>query len=148
MGGWPGVASARVGNRQMDRERGWWGCLGERRLANQSVPHPGTGRGTSKTHLGMRQVTRCIHMPAPAAGLGHAARLCVRVLHFCDATGGVLSTQRDYRRSRLSISLRVAWLLRISPRMAEVTISLPGLRTPRQVMHECVASMMTATPLA
>ena len=32
------------------------------------------------------------------------------------------------------------------PLIAEVTQMLPGLRTPRIVMQECVASITTATP--
>src|SRR5205814_5417 len=43
-------------------------------------------------------------------------------------------------------SARVTEFLRKDPRVAEVTMRLPGLRTPRCVMQRCSASMTTATP--
>ena len=46
------------------------------------------------------------------------------------------------------ISERVDKLERNSPFMADVTQRDPGLRIPRIVMHVCVASTTTATPLA
>src|ERR1700679_259276 len=44
-------------------------------------------------------------------------------------------------------SRRVSGFLRNSPCIAEVTMLTPVLCTPRVVMHWCVASMTTATPL-
>src|SRR5574341_1468806 len=43
-------------------------------------------------------------------------------------------------------SMRVAALRRNCPRMAEVTITLPGFLMPRIVMHRWAASTTTATP--
>ena len=45
-------------------------------------------------------------------------------------------------------SLRVDWLVRKTPRMALVVMTLFGLRTPRMVMQVCVASRMMPTPWA
>ncbi len=50
------------------------------------------------------------------------------------------------RPSRFSASMRVA-VLRIMPRIAEVTILLPGFLIPRMVRHRCSASTTTSTPL-
>ena len=47
---------------------------------------------------------------------------------------------------KLMASLRAATLSRISPRTAEVTVSAPGLRTPRIDMQRCSASTTTSTP--
>ena len=43
-------------------------------------------------------------------------------------------------------SARVAAFLLNSPRTADVTVSVPGLRTPRIDMHRCSASIITSTP--
>jgi len=46
------------------------------------------------------------------------------------------------------ISARLDAFERNLPRIAEVTQTAPGLRTPRTVMHVWTASITTATPLA
>ncbi len=43
-------------------------------------------------------------------------------------------------------SARVAGLRWKTPRMALVTVMLPGFWTPRIVIHKCDAEMTTATP--
>ena len=45
-------------------------------------------------------------------------------------------------------SVRVAWLLRKVPNMAEVFIEEFCFSTPRIIIHMCLASIITPTPCA